>query len=173
MLAGILFSCVNDMDAIQKVSHDPNAPDQILKNLKVFRTDDGNASVKIVATLAEMYNEPKQIIKLKDGLKVDFFSETGQIISSLTALYGEIDEETGIMMVRDSVVLRNLEKKQNLETEELYYNQGDSTIFTNKNVIIKKDGKGVIGRGRGIKTTQFFYKGVVTHPEGKIDFSED
>ena len=173
LLAGILFSCVNDIDTIQKVSHDPSAPDEVIKNLKVFRTDAGNASVQIVAALAESYNEPKKIIKLKDGLKVDFFSETGEIISSLTALYGEIDKDTGIMMVRDSVVLRNLEKKQNLETEELYYNEGDSTIFTDKNVIIKKDGKGVIGRGRGIKTTQFFYKGVVTHPEGKIDFSDE
>lgn len=173
LLAGFLFSCENDLDTIQKVTHDPNAPDDVMRNLEVFYTDSGYARVQIFATLAETYNKPSRITKLKDGLKVDFFSETGEIISSLTSLYGEIDYETGIMMVRDSVVLRNLAKKQYLETEELYYNQSDSTIFTDKNVIVKKDGKGVIGRGKGIRTTQFFYKGVITYPEGKFDLSED
>ena len=172
-MTGILFSCVNDLDAIQKVTHDPNAPDEVTKNLSVFYTDSGYARVQIFATLAETYHTPKHITKLKDGVKVDFFSENGQIVSSLTSLYGEINYETGLMVVRDSVVLRNLEKKQYLETEELFYNQSDSTIYTDKNVVIKKDGKGVIGRGRGIRTTQFFHKGQVTHPEGKIDFSED
>lgn len=173
LVTGILFSCVNDLDAIQKVTHDPNAPDEVTKNINVFYTDSGYARVGISAKLAETYTTPKHITKLKKGVKVDFYSYEGEIVSSLTSIYGEINHETGLMVVRDSVVLRNLKKKQYLETEELYYKESDSTIYTNKNVVIKKDGKGVIGRGRGIRTTQFFEKGHVTHPEGKIDFSED
>lgn len=170
---GFLFSCVNDIDTIQKVTNDPNAPDEVTKNLHVHYTDSGYAKVNIRAALAETYYRPEHKTFLTNGIRVDFYSEEGEIVSSLTARSGEINYASGLMVARDSVVLRNLKKKQYLETEELYYNQKDSTIYTNKHVIIKKDGKGVIGRGKGIKTTQFFYKGVVTEPEGKIDFSEE
>ena len=168
-----LFSCVNDLDTIQKVTHDPDAPDEATKNLKVFYTDSGYARVQIYATLAETYNKPQHITRLKDGVRVDFYSSEGKIISTLTSINGQVNYETGLMQVRDSVVLRNLVKKQYLETEELFFNQKDSTIYTEKNVVIKKDGKGVIGRGRGIRTTQFFQKCKILEPVGKIDMSED
>lgn len=172
-LMSFLLSCVNDLDAIQKVTYDPNAPDEVTKNLKVFYTDSGYARVQIYASLAETYNDPEHITKLKNGVQVDFYSSEGKIVSTLTSLNGKVNYETGLMQVRDSVVLRNLVKKQYLETEELYYNQKDSTIYTEKNVVIKKDGKGVIGRGRGIRTTQFFQKCKILEPVGKIEMSED
>tara|TARA_R110002072_G_scaffold266303_4_gene425219 strand:- start:173 stop:736 length:564 start_codon:yes stop_codon:yes gene_type:complete len=168
LIAGILFSCVNDLDAIQKVSSEPNAPSEVTRNLEVFYNDSGYARVKIVATLAETYRIPKHITKLKDGLRVDFFSETGEVVSQLTSLYGEVNYETGILVAKDSVVLRNFDSKQQLETEELFWNQKDSTIFTEKNVIIKTDGKGVTGRGQGLETTQSFDHYVIKKPIGKM-----
>ncbi|MBL1281392.1 MAG: LPS export ABC transporter periplasmic protein LptC [Fluviicola sp.] len=169
LIAGILFSCVNDLDAIQRVSSDPNAPSEVTRNLEVFYNDSGYARVRIFATLAETYRVPKHITKIKDGLRVEFFSETGEVVSQLTALYGEVNYETGLFVARDSVILRNFETKQQLETEELFWNQKDSTIYTEKNVVIKKDGKGVTGRGKGLKTTQSFDHYVIQNPVGKME----
>jgi len=172
-LAGILFSCVNDLDTIQKVTYDPKAPNETSTNLEVLYTDSGYARVKIFAKLAETYTVPKHISKFKDGVEVDFFSEKGEVVSKLTALYGEIDFESGLITVRDSVVLRNLAKKQTMETEQLFYNQTTDTIYTQNYVICKKEGKGVIGRGHGLKTTSFFNYFEILSPEGKVDLSED
>lgn len=172
-IAGLfLYGCVNDMDTIQKVTYDPKAPGEVTQNLEVLYNDSGYAQIRIFAALAETYNKPEHVTKLKDGLKVEFFSEKGDIISTLTSLYGEINYETGKVFVRDSVILRNHAKKQTLETEELHWNQKDSTIYTDKNVIIKTDGKGVTGRGKGIRTTQTFSKYTFIEPVGKIDVSE-
>ncbi len=170
LATGFLFSCVNDLDQIQQVSYNPNAPDDVTEDLYMHYTDSGYARLQIHAAIAESYSHPKQVTKLKDFVQVDFFSEDGKIISTLTALYGEINRETGMMFVRDSVVLRNLNDKQSLETEELFYNQSDSTVYTQKYVIMKKEGEGVIGRGRGIKTSPFgrFRKGDIFKPEGKL-----
>ncbi|MFM9029024.1 MAG: hypothetical protein ACKOQ6_13695, partial [Bacteroidota bacterium] len=55
MLAGILFSCVNDLESIKKVTYDPKAPDEVTKDLSVFYTDSGYARVEITAKLAETY----------------------------------------------------------------------------------------------------------------------
>lgn len=172
-MAGILFSCINDLDAIQKVSSDPNAPSEVTRNLEVFYNDSGYAQVKIFATLAETYRIPKHITKLKDGVKVYFYSSSGEVVSQLTSLYGEVDFESGLLVVKDSVVLRNLVQKQQLETEELHWNQKDSTIYTEKNVVIKKDGKGVVGRGKGLQTSQSFDKYIIKKPVGKMDLSDE
>jgi lipopolysaccharide export system protein LptC len=174
LVTGILFSCVNDLDAIQKVTHDPNAPEEVTRNLNVHYTDSGYARVQIFATLAETYSKPSRITKLKDGIRVNFFGEDGKVVSKLTALYGEIDYETGKIVVRDSVILRNLEKKQFLETEELFWNQKDSTIYSNKNVIVKTDGdKGVTGHGKGIRANQSFSWYKITKPVGEVKLSGD
>ena len=173
LLAGILFSCVNDLDTIQKVSHNPNAPSEVTKDLHVLYSDSGYARVDIFASLAETYRSPKHITKLKNGLSVDFYSLDGKIVSKLTALNGEIDYVSGIIVVKDSVVLRNIEKKQALQTEELFWNQNDSTIFTEKNVLITTEGKGITGRGKGLKTTQSFSNYIITNPVGKLNISEE
>ncbi len=169
-MAGFLFSCVNDLDTIQRVTYDPDAPEEVTTDLKVHYTDSGYARVHIYASLAETYSKPEHITKLKDYVKIDFFSEEGKVISTLTSLYGEINFETGVMMVRDSVIMYNLEDKQSLETEELFYNQKDSTVYTQKYVVIKKDGEGIVGRGKGIRTSPFakFRKGDIFEPEGKL-----
>ena len=172
-LAGLLlYGCVNDIDTIQKVTYDPKAPSEVTKNMEVFYNDSGYAQIRIFATLAETYLTPEHITKLKDGLKVDFYSPEGEVTSTLTALYGEVNYATGKVFVRDSVLLHNHAKKQHLETEELFWNQKDSTIYTDKYVLIKTDGKGVTGRGRGLKTTQSFDKYEISDPVGKIDLDD-
>jgi LPS export ABC transporter protein LptC len=172
-MAGILFSCVNDLDTIQQITYDPKAPNETSTDLEILYTDSGYVRVKIFAKIAETFSTPQHVTKFKDGVRVDFFSEKGEMISELTALYGEVNFETGLITVRDSVILRNLKKKQTLETEQLFYNQKNDTIFTQNYVICKRESKGVIGRGHGIKTTRFFNYAEILAPEGKVDFSDD
>jgi len=168
-MAGILFSCVNDMDAIERVTYNEKAADEVTQDLRIIYTDSGYAQVRIRAELAETVKMPKHVTKLKDGLRVDFFDNEGGVSSTLTAIYGEVDYNTGLMFVKDSVVLYNYEKEQSLETEELFYNQKDSTIFTNKYCVVRKKGKGITGSGMGITTNQNFSKYKITKPEGAID----
>ncbi|NRA10471.1 MAG: LPS export ABC transporter periplasmic protein LptC [Crocinitomicaceae bacterium] len=168
--AGILFSCVNDLDTIQKVTFDDKAPEEVMANAEVLISDSGLAQFRIHAVLAETYKMPERITKIKDGVTVDFFSPEGKIVSKLTAQYAEINHRTGLMFVRDSVVLRNINKNQFLETEELFFNQRDSSIYTDRNVIVKRNGK--VGTGSGIRTTQSFSSYKVTDPVGEAAMSD-
>lgn len=170
VLTGILFSCVNDLESIKKVTHDPKAPDEVTKNLSVFYTDSGYAKIEISAALAETYRKPDYVTKLKDGLKVNFFSADGRIVSTLSALYGEVNFTKGMIFVKDSVRLYNLEKDQRMETEVLYWNQKDSSVYTNSNVIVRSP-KGVL-YGKGIQTKQDFSYYEFLQPYGKINFGD-
>jgi LPS export ABC transporter protein LptC len=170
LIAGIFVSCVNDLESIKKVTYDPKSPDEVTKDLKVFYTDSGYARIELTATLAETYSQPESIMKLKDGLKVSFFSEEGEVVSILTALYGEINYASGMMLVRDSVVLFNIEKKQRLTTSELFWNQNDSTIYTDQNVQVTSP-KGTL-YGKGIRTKQDFTYYEFLKPTGLFNMKE-
>lgn len=162
----LMTACVNDLDSIRKVTFKATDPDERTTNLKVFYTDSGYARVQIFAKLAETYSKPEPVIKLKDGVKINFFSENGEIVSVLTALYGEIQQERGTMFVRDSVQLYNFNKKQRLETEELFWNQRDSSIFSEKQVVVRTPE--AILFGQGIRTKQDFSAYEFLQPRGQM-----
>jgi len=124
----------------------------------------GYARVEIHAALAETYRNNSQVTQIKDSLKVYFFNEKGAIVSTLSARYGKINYNTGELMVKDSVRLYNIKKKQTLETEALYWNQKDSSIFT-KSAVIVRSPKGKLF-GKGIRTKQDFSNYVLLEPVG-------
>ena len=160
-------SCVNDLETIKRVTSRSDAPDDVTENLKILHTDSGYAKFELYATLAETYTKPEAITKLKDGLKINFFNDKGEIVSSLTALYGEIDAQKGTFYAKDSVELFNYEQKQRLETEELTWNQKDSSIITDKPVIVYNK-KGIM-YGDGLKSKQDFSTYEFISPNGTID----
>lgn len=162
---------MNDLDSIRKITFKASDPDERTTNLAVFYTDSGFARIQVFAKLAETYTKPEPVIKLKDGVRINFFSDNGQIISVLTALYGEIHQEQGTMFVRDSVQLYNYEKKKRLETEELHWNQKDSMIYTDKSVIIRTPES--ILFGTGIRCSQDFSSSDFFQPRGKINVKSD
>lgn len=172
-VAGILFSCVNDLDTIEKVTYDPNAPDEVTTDLEVFYNDSGAAQIRIYAKLAETFTKPERITKLKDGIKVDFFNSDGTIVSTLTALYGEVNFNTGKIFVQDSVQLRNHAKDQVLETEQLFWNQKDSTIYTYKNVVVRTPKDILYGRGIRSKHTFNEDKFQFFEPYGEVYVSKE
>ena len=171
LLSGILFSCVNDLDSIRKITFKTTDPDERTTNMAVLYTDSGYAKVEVFAKLAETYSKPESVIKLKDGVRINFFSEDGEIVSVLTALYGEIQQEKGTMFVRDSVQLFNIKKNRRMETEELFWNQKDSTIFTEKSVVIKTPQ--AILFGQGVRTKQDFSTHEFMKPTGTIDLGKN
>ena len=157
-------SCENDVSLVQRISYGADAPTESTKNLVLTYAENGYAKVEIHAALAETYRGQAQITKIKDSLKVYFFNERGAIVSTLSALYGEINYSTGELMVKDSVRLYNHKKQQTLETEALFWNQKDSSIFTESAVIVRSP-KGKLF-GKGIRTKQDFSNYVLLQPVG-------
>jgi len=159
-------ACVNDLESIERVTFDPKSPDESTKNLHLFYTDSGYAKIELYATIAETFMQPKHVTKLQDGLKVLFYSDRGEIVSRLTAQYGELDYETGVVRIADSVQLFNFKKKQQLETEQLFWNRKDSSIYTNSSVVVRSP-NGVL-LGDGIKTKQDFSSYEFLKPRGEV-----
>jgi len=154
------------MGEIQRVDIDHDTPDEVSKDLRLVYSDSARAKIELYAATAEKLNGKQEITKLKDSLRVNFFNKKGKKVSTLFALYGEINDEKNMVFVRDSVRFYNFEKKQLLETEALFWNRSDSTVYTENQVIVKSpDG---IAIGTGFRTKQDFSKYTILKPEGQI-----
>ncbi len=165
----LLFSCENDLKEIKKVSEIPGAPEERTRDLELIYSDSGQVKVLLNASLAESYYKPSHIIKFKEGVKLNFFNPDGSIKTILTAKYGEIIQNEGNMILRDSVVMKSLGKNQQLETEELILNQNSQAINSSKLVVVKtKDGRFY---GDGIKTTSDFIEYQFIKPRGTINLN--
>ena len=170
LTGGVFSSCVNDLEEIQKVTYDEKAPNEVIQDLDVIYLDSGLAKIQVISKITEIQRTPESITKLKDKVLVNFYSNKGEIVSTLTALYGEINFTKGEMFVQDSVRLFNIKKKQSLETERLNWRKKDSLIFTNSKVTIKTPE--AILYGTGVKTKQDFTYYQFLKPKGKIDLKK-
>ena len=160
------YSCGNSLSEIRKVQIDETSPAEISKNLRLLYYDSVKLKVELFAAFAQRSASVKELTQFKDSLSISFFNESGQMVSRLFARYGEYDESLEKIYVMDSVRLINLEKKQTLETNALYWNMKDSTIFSDELVrVYSEDG---IARGRGIRTKQDFKSYKILYPEGNL-----
>ncbi len=170
LIGGVFTSCVNDLEEIQKVTYDEKAPNEVIQDLDIIYLDSGLAKIQVISKITEIQRSPESITKLKDKVLVNFYSNNGEIVSTLTALYGEINFSKGEMFVQDSVKLYNIKKKQSLETERLHWRKKDSLIYTNDKVTIRTPE--AILYGTGIKTKQDFSYYQFLKPKGKIDLKK-
>lgn len=167
LLSLLFISCENDLNTIKKVSFKPTDPDERTTNIHLIQTDSGFAKIALRAKLSETYHKPKTRIKFREGIEIILYTKLGKVQSRLTALYGEIYQETGEMIFRDSVTLKNIAEKQTLLTEELHWNQNTQAVFTPKNVIVRSE-DGSLFYGDGIKTSLDFKQYEFIRPKGKF-----
>lgn len=170
LIGACLSSCVNDLDEIEKVTYNEKTPNEVIQDLDVIYLDSGKAKIEVISKITEIERKQESITKLKDKVQVNFYSSKGEIVSVLTALYGEINFTKGEMFVQDSVKLYNIKRKQSLETERLDWREKDSLIYTTSKVTIKTPE--AILYGTGIKTKQDFTYYQFLKPKGKIDLKK-
>jgi len=131
-MAGMFFSCENDLETITTVTTTDDSPSEVVNDMHTLYSDSGIVIYEIIATRMEKYNEPEEKTIFKDGFTVNFFGQKDSIVSRLTAEYGEVLEKENQVVARNNVIFTNFEKKQTLETEELFWDQVAKRVRTDK-----------------------------------------
>jgi len=136
LFAGILFSCRElSYDEINAYSETDNFPDEISTGLHMISTDSGIVNFELRGAIIETFYGRINKTYIKDGLEVTFYDQnTHEIQAILSSFYGERDNSSGNMIVRDSVVVQNKDRNQRLYTQELIWK--NDSIYTMKKVEI-------------------------------------
>ncbi len=106
---------------------------------------------------------------MNNGLEVEFYNDSLQVQSKLTAKYGKYFEQNGNVLVRDSVVITNI-KNEKLNTEELVWNEKLQKFYTEKFVTITTPTQVIYGDG--LESNQNFSVYKITNIKGMIGVTQ-
>ncbi|WP_347159933.1 LPS export ABC transporter periplasmic protein LptC [Pontibacter chitinilyticus] len=132
-------------------------------------SDSARLQIKLQAPVQQEFDNGDGIFP--KGLYVEFYGEPGQITSTLKSNYGKQDKRKDLYIARGNVVVKNLQKKEQLETEELFWDKNKGTIYTDKFVRITTAEE--ILTGNGLRANQGFSNWRILKPTGSFSLKQE
>jgi lipopolysaccharide export system protein LptC len=99
-------------------------------------------------------------------LHVDFYDANMQVESQMDALYGKYLDNQGKVLLRDSVVVKNIQKGDTVHCKELWWDRNTERFTTDKPVRIYTKDK--ILFGNGMEADQNFRWYTIKHLTGTV-----
>ncbi len=138
------------------------------EDVDMLYTEKDQIKVKLKAKkINELQNSDREF---PEGIYLEFFDETGKLTSTLVANQAYYFKQEDKWRGRGKVEVKNIEKNQQLNTEELFWKPETKKIFTDKFVTIKTESE--ILYGTGLDATENLSTYTITNPEGEIDVKE-
>ncbi len=136
LLVLLLSACSNKMKDIDALTGKANLKEDVAYNVTIIYSEHGKAKVRITAKefVRNDYAKPPFTDMRKD-IKMEFYDDSLQLESTLTAKYARFYEERKTVLIRDNIVI-NTKKQETIKTEELIWNQNVKKIYTEKPVTI-------------------------------------
>jgi len=148
LLTIVFFSgCGNSADRVAMLTHAPTGPSMSTKNVEVIFSDSGKVQAKLTSVLMNQYNNPEPYMEFPKGFHVVMYDSALRVETTISANYGKRLENTRIMEAKGNVVVRNELKKQQLNTEQLTWDEHRKMIYSNLPVKITTPDKTLYGDG--------------------------
>ena len=160
-----LGSC-NQSDLKEPLIYD--GPQRIAENVELFYTEDNQVKVKMIAAMVYEYESGDR--EFPEGLYLEFYDETGKLESTLRANEAYYFKKEHQWRGRGKVEVKNIEKNEQLNTEELFWKPADEKIFTDKFVTIRQQVDVIYGQGLEAKQDMSDY--VIKKPEGEFSVED-
>ena len=149
MSMAMLFSCNNDMRNLQQLSIQKKFPQGEAFDFKLVYTD----STKVVAVVSskldkDFTNQRMPYSEFPEGMKVEFYDQARHK-NIVEANYGIIYPSSDMVELRDNVVLTTYDGKK-LKTSQLFWDQKEDWIFTDREFSFTDETKGTVTNGIGM-----------------------
>jgi LPS export ABC transporter protein LptC len=101
---------------------------------------------------------------------MEFFDDAGKMESTLRANHAFFFKKENQWRGQGKVEVKNLEKNEQLNTEELFWKPAQERIFTDKFVTIRQQGDVIYGEG--LEATQDMSDYTIKKPAGEFEVED-
>ncbi|MCB2221059.1 MAG: LPS export ABC transporter periplasmic protein LptC [Bacteroidetes bacterium] len=172
VLIGIVaVSCKNDIETINSLSQIDSLPMEFARDIEVYYSDSGKIQAMLKSPYMIRIEDDDSYFEFPDGFEAVFYDSVMQPQSIITANYGISYENKKQMEARNNVVVRNLEKQEQLNTEHLVWDRRKGIIYSNVFVKITKPDEVIYGDG--LKSDQNFEFYEIDNPTGEFQVYPD
>lgn len=162
-----LASCENDLSEVNRLFSKNETQVETALEVELLYSDSAILDLRILSPKMLRHidaQNPRQ--EFPEGLEIEFFDDAGKTVTArMTARYAERFEDDNKFTVRDSVVWRS-QKGEQLETEELIWEEQDDRVHTNKFVVVRRSDE--IIYGHGFDSNKDFTRWKIRAIEGRI-----
>ena len=145
MLLFFVLLFVSCKSALEQEEIVYNGPMMISSNVKTLYSE--NAVMKIKLEAQTQVVEQNGDVRYPDGVKITAYNKDGVIESTLKADSGKFEKALSIYTALGNVVVRNLLKDQQLETQKLFWYQNRKEVTTDMPVLITTLSEVIYGVG--------------------------
>ncbi|HPV88276.1 MAG TPA: LPS export ABC transporter periplasmic protein LptC [Bacteroidales bacterium] len=131
-VATIFVSCKNRVTTIESLQNLDSIPTQIIENMEGWQVEGGVLRGRLTAPYMEKYtrgSDPYEIFP--HAFRVEAYTPEGDLETIITAdraMHRTGEEQ--IWIATGNVIIRNLLKEETVETDTLYWDQQQKTIYT-------------------------------------------
>jgi LPS export ABC transporter protein LptC len=129
-----------------------------------------NEKVKVKMKAALIYEYENGDREFPKGIFLEFFDEFENLESTLRANEAFYFKAENKWRGRGNVEVKNIKKKEQLNTEELFWMPKEEKIFTEKFLTIRQEDQVLSGEGLDAKQDLSLYK--IKKPIGEFDMQE-
>jgi LPS export ABC transporter protein LptC len=165
IVAAVLTSC-NSSDLKEPLIYD--GPLRIGEEVEMYYTENNRVKTKMIAAKVFEYESGDR--EFPEGLYLEFYDENGVLESTLRANEAYYFKKEHQWRARGKVEVKNIEKDEQLNTEELFWKPAEEQIFTDKFVTIRQQTDVIYGQGLEARQDMSDY--VIKKPEGEFSIEE-
>jgi LPS export ABC transporter protein LptC len=148
-----MASCENDVDAVKALGARVSGID-VGKDVAIYISNDGKLGAKLTAPLMNRYLvDSSKMIEFPQSIHVDFYKDSNQIESQLSAKYAKYKEAENIVYLKEDVVIFNT-LGDTLWCKEMYWDQNTGKFYTEKEVVVKQHNPLAKIYGKGLEANQ-------------------
>ena len=153
--------------AVVEEENNQNMMTQQSENLTVIQTKEGNLSFRFSAPLLEEYEYAEEpYIEFRKGIEIETYNDSTQTVEAkLSANYAIFMKRQQLWEAKGNVRGSNADGNQ-LETEQLFWNQKSKLVYSNVDSKITQNTDVVYGDG--FESDERFEEFVVRNPKGKV-----
>ncbi|MBQ4549226.1 MAG: LPS export ABC transporter periplasmic protein LptC [Bacteroidales bacterium] len=141
----VLFSCENSLDKVKEFIDTDTINGVLAYNVVFTRSDSGFVQAKLMAPVMHSMEGDSAILEFPKGFVAYLYEKDTIPTSKIRGDYGIRYDKEELMFAKDSVVVENLETKETLFSETLYWNQKTKKIYTRNSVKITSPDKIIYG----------------------------
>ena len=141
-----IAGCENDEKKIDALLKDRTAIEEGYK-IEAYLSQSGQVKAKLVAPYMMSVRADSPYYEFTKTLHVDFYADSATIESTLDSRYAKYFQYSGMVLLRDSVVVINVNNRDTLRTNELWWDRDKREFHTDKPVQIYQRDRTIYGRG--------------------------
>lgn len=141
-----IISCENDVKKIDALLKNRAAIEEAFK-IETFYSQGGQVKAKLTAPYMMIVQGDSAYQEFTRTIHVDFYTDSAIIESTMDSRYAKHFQYSGLVLLKDSVVVINKNNRDTLRTNELWWDRDKREFRTDKPVQIYQKDKTIFGRG--------------------------